>query len=128
MIPMRNLYRFLALALLLATPPAFAAGQFVTGVDDLPLMTGLSLVESGHVEFDSPGGRIVTTYAKGSAERAVVAAFYAQTLPQLGWQPIGDSLYLRETETLRIDYDESQQPGLTVRFSLSPFTDQKRGG
>ncbi len=129
MILMRNLYRSFALALLLlAAPPALAAGQFVTGVDDLPLMTGLTLVESGHVEFDSPGGRIVTTYAKGAADRTQVAAFYAQTLPQLGWKPIGDSLYLRETETLRIDYDETQQPGLTVRFSLSPFTDEKRGG
>ncbi len=103
------------------------AGEFVTGVDDLPLMPALMLVDDGHVEFDAPGGRVVTTYAKGATDRALVSAFYTQTLPQLGWKPIGDSLYLREDETLRIDYDETP-PTLTVRFSLAPLTDQNRRG
>jgi hypothetical protein len=112
-------------AALLVGVPAQAAEQYVTGVDDLPLMRPLAVVEGGHVEFDTPAGRIVTTYAKGAATKAAAAAFYAQTLPQLGWKPIGESLYLRETETLRIDYDETP-PTLTVRFSLAPISQQTR--
>jgi hypothetical protein len=110
----------LVIALLLIGRQAYAADGFVTGIDDLPLMTGLAAVETGHVDFDSPGGRIVISYAKGQTDPAKVTEFYAVTLPQLGWTRTGDTSFRREGEILHLDYDETP-PSLTVRFSLTPL-------
>ncbi len=82
-------------------------------------MPGLAEVSDAGIVFDTPGGRIVEAYAKGAARRAEVIGFYSQTLPQLGWQSVGDSAYRREGERLEIvilggDGD------LVVRFTLQP--------
>ncbi len=98
---------------------ARAAGAFVAGTEDLPLMPGLVMVEGAGVVFDTPQGRIVEAYAKGTVRHNAVLDFYAATLPQLGWRALGRSSYRREGETLRLElYDEV--PNLTVRFYLSP--------
>lgn len=101
-------------------PPAF-----LSGVDDLPLMAGLVEDMDSGVVFDTPAGRIVEAYARGRVEPARVLAFYAETLPQLGWrrQPAGG--FRRDSEDLRI---EVVAPGaapaprgeIVVRFALSP--------
>jgi hypothetical protein len=110
----------LVLAFLVFANSAFAADGFVAGIDDLPLMPGLSAVDTGHVDFDSPGGRIVISYAKGTMDAAQVTEFYAVTLPQLGWTRTGDTSFRREAEILHLDYDATP-PSLTVRFSLTPL-------
>jgi len=101
--------------------PAARAGSdaFVAGVEDLPLMPGLAEVRDAGIVFDTPGGRIVEAYAKGAARRAEIVGFYRQTLPQLGWQSVGETTYRREGERLEIvilggDGD------LVVRFTLQP--------
>ena len=123
MLPVMRLV--LALGLLLSIP-AFAAGQFVSAIGDLPLMQGLDPVDTP-VDFSSPSGRFVIAYAKGMAERKAVTEFYAVTLPQLGWTRTGEAGFRRENETLQIDFDETP-PVLTVRFTLSPIATDKRGG
>ena len=110
----------LVLAFLSLASAAFAADGFVAGIGDLPLMSGLNPVEAGHVDFDSPGGRIVISYAKGNIDAAQVTEFYAVTLPQLGWTRTGDTSFRREAEILHLDYDATP-PSLTVRFSLTPL-------
>ena len=115
-----------ALALLLAFSAAGlvgsslrAAGAFVAGLEDLPLMPGLAMVEGGCVDFDTPQGRIVEAYAKGKASLAEVLNFYATTLPQLGWAAGGQGEYRREGEVLRLELYQGESE-LTVRFYLSP--------
>jgi hypothetical protein len=109
----------LAVALSAAAPTVRAANQFVAGTEDLPLMPGLATVAGAGVVFETPQGRIVEAYARGQAARDAVIDFYARTLPQLGWQALGRTVYRREGETLRLElYPEAG--GLTVRFYLSP--------
>ena len=48
-----------------------------------------------------------------------VLAFYAKTLPQLGWQRAGERSFQREKERLSLDLTR-EQGRLTVRFTLAP--------
>ncbi|RAU23891.1 hypothetical protein CU669_02105 [Paramagnetospirillum kuznetsovii] len=106
-----------ALLILLAAP-ALAEG-FLSAYEDLPLAPGLAEAVGSGVAFDSPGGRIVETYARGSVKSADVLRFYAATLPQLGWTRESDTVYRREAEVLRLD-PTTQGRVLTIRFAISP--------
>jgi hypothetical protein len=100
-----------------------AGGSFVAGFEDLPLMPGLIQVADAGVVFDTPAGRIVEAYAEGAVASADVAAFYARTLPQLGWRRVDAGEYRREDELLRLEISGSDGPAettVTVRFYLSP--------
>ncbi len=97
----------------------FATGGFVTGIEDVPLMAGLVDRPDAALVFDKPSGRIVEAYATGASSRAEVVAFYAETLPELGWRRTGELAFEREGEVLRIAV--SMEDGVaTVRYSLSP--------
>ncbi len=109
----------------LALLPMAVAGQaaaqqrrYVAGLEDVPLAPGLASPDVP-TSFDSPQGRIVITYAQGSADRASVLAFYSASLPQLGWRREEETLFRREGESLRLEFGP---PGrvLTVRFTLAP--------
>ncbi|HLN24726.1 MAG TPA: hypothetical protein VK558_12150 [Patescibacteria group bacterium] len=110
----------LATLLIVAAPCAATAGSFLVEYEDLPLAPGLS-ESAGGVVFDTPTGRIVDAGAEGSAATSAdqVLTFYAQTLPELGWEKVGDSSYRRDNELLRIDVDGHRHP-LSVRFSVVP--------
>jgi len=97
-----------------------AAERFVGGMEDVPLMTGLTEITEGRVEIDSPAGRIVQASATGAASKAEVLAFYTETLPKLGWRPQGAGVFLRAGKTLAVELEESISPGITVRFALFP--------
>ena len=105
-------------ALLLASAPAGAAGAFLNEYEDLPLAPGLSEGPGGML-FDAPNGRIVEAQASGDVSAQQVLSFYAQTLPQLGWDKQSDNLFRRDNELLRIDVDGSRRPTV-VRFSVVP--------
>lgn len=115
-----NLLRsmFLAVAILTA-PPAAADGGFVGGVEDLPLMPGLTEVNGAATVFDAPQGRIVETFASGTVAPDEVRAFYAQTLPQLGWTARSATEFQREGERLVLEINASSA-ATTVRFTLAP--------
>ncbi len=104
---------------------AATPATFVSGIEDLPLMEGLTEAPGGALIFDTPGGRIVETYASGALSRRDVLDFYAATLPQLGWKRIGDTAFSRENEILRLEFTaldamSLKGTGVTVRFALSP--------
>ncbi len=107
-----------------AVTPVSPAAAFVDGIDDLPLMPGLSPVTEEGLVFDKPGGRIVHAVARGTVTPAAVRQFYADTAPQLGWRGAGDNRFVREGEVLQIELVVA--PGrngagpLTVRFVLVP--------
>jgi hypothetical protein len=96
-----------------------AAGRYVDGIPDLPLMPGLkSLPDSGLV-FDKPSGRIVEAFAAGGVTAQSVVAFYDATLPQLGWHRETAGAYLREGERLSLDLGQDGAT-VTVHFRLFP--------
>jgi hypothetical protein len=118
----------LALLIALPTPGAAQEGAFVPGIEDLPMMPGLTGDRDDGMVFDTPAGRIVEAYASGPVAWPDVLAFYEETLPQLGWSSGGEGLFRREGEVLRLEVlrgeaeasTYSQTPTLTVRFTLSP--------
>lgn len=120
---MRSAPRLLILfvCLVLGLGRAAASGPFVIGIDDLPLMPGLTQLADRNVVFDAPSGRIVEAYATGAVAAEAVREFYAGTLPQLGWRGIGGDRYVREGETLRLEFpDAPADDRVLVRFYLSP--------
>ena len=114
--------RFLAmLCVILAPLTAFAGEAFLTAIEDVPLAPGLTEAAGGGMVFDSPSGRIVEAAATGRAAAEQVAKFYAETLPQLGWQETGGLTFRRDTEILRISIEPGRGTALlTVRFILTP--------
>lgn len=107
-------------AALPAVAPATAQdGGFVSEIPDLPLMPGLVELADAGVVFDKPSGRIVEAYAQGPVAPGEIFAFYRQSLPQLGWQPVGERGFAREGERLTIEVIDPEAP-LTLRFSLRP--------
>ena len=106
------------LALLLAASPA-VADEFVAGTEDVPLMPGLKPMPNSDIVFDKPEGRIVEARAEGATTRTKVEAFYAASLPSLGWKASGSDRWLRDAEQLRLDFAEASGK-LAVGFTLSP--------
>jgi len=110
--------------IVLAVPTAPAAAQgpvYLVDIDDLPLAPGLVEDAEGRVAFDKPEGRIVQALARGRTNPAGVRAFYAETLPALGWQPGAERTWTRGKETLRMNVD-TQDGVVVVRFAIAPST------
>ncbi len=96
------------------------AGQFVPGIDDLPLMTGLTIKSDGALHYDTPSGRIVDVKSSGNVGRQKVSDFYAETLPQLGWAATSPGVYRRDNEILKIIIGKGDHQPVSVQFSLVP--------
>ncbi|OAB54949.1 hypothetical protein AY600_13470 [Phormidium willei BDU 130791] len=97
--------------------------RYFEELPDLPVMPGLAEAEAAGIAFDKPGGRIVTLYALGAPAPAAVRAFYAETLPALGWRPDGARAWRRAGERLTLETrrDPRVRDGATVaRFTLAP--------
>lgn len=110
----------LALAGMVASISSHAAGVFLSIAEDVPLMPGLTESIETATVFDKPSGRIAATEARGAVTASAVRQFYASTLPQLGWKPVGPEQYRREAEQLRIGISGRDGAALTVRFELLP--------
>jgi hypothetical protein len=107
----------LPLFLLVAVP--LRAEEFVAGTEDVPLMPGLKPLPNSDIVFDKPEGRIIEARAAGATTREKVEAFYAASLPPLGWKPAGRDIWQRDAERLRLDFAGSGGR-LAVGFTLSP--------
>lgn len=108
----------LALSLTLGSQPV-RAQDFLSAYEDLPLPAGLRETAGAGLSFDIPGGRIVEAYAQGRLSAADVTAFYAATLPQLGWTRTGAASYRRDAETLTLE-TRAQAGLVTVHFTIAP--------
>jgi hypothetical protein len=124
--PRRSITVLLALlgclaGVLPAVRPATAddTPRFIAGTEDLPLMPGLSELTGSGFAFDTANGRIVEAYATGEVAEDEVLRFYAETLPQLGWEQASPRGFRREGERLSIDFVAGGKP-ITVHFSLAP--------
>ena len=104
-----------------ASAPAAHATQFLTAIDDVPLPQGLTEKPEPLI-FESDQGRVVRTSADGNVGGERIAAFYAQTLPALGWKLVEGPegvVYAREDErlTIRIREPANMAP-VRVEFEL----------
>ena len=95
---------------------------FLSVIDDLPLMPGLREDTHEALSFDTAIGRIAEISASGAVEAGEIFAYYAGTLPQLGWKLETQSRYIREGEVLNIDVVKSSEDSgkMMVLFRLSP--------
>ena len=130
---MSRFYAFLRLAAILAVliPAAGWAeeSRFFSELNDIPLMPGLYELTEETVVFDKPEGRIVESSAVSETQEiAKIRAFYAETLPQLGWQrqlpasartAKGVDSYAKEGEILTVKTETRHQLKI-IHFSLSP--------
>lgn len=96
---------------------------FFTGIEDFPLMPGLSELPDATLIFDSPSGRFLEAYAVGKVADIDLQRFYGASLPQLGWQATGPSSYEREGEALEISIvgPKAVDGTRTIRFAISPL-------
>ncbi len=127
----RKLAKFLARPLmvaLIALSPLLVPGaalsdshqaRFLSVIEDLPLMDGMVEVGEG-VRFESDQGRLAEATAEGLVTPAAARAFYAQTLPQLGWSRISEGRYGREGEVLSLSFEGLNGGQLKINFSLKP--------
>jgi hypothetical protein len=122
MVQMR-LHTTLLAGLLVTAIPALANGGFLTEIEDLPLAQGLTEAPGGLL-FDTADGRIVEAIASGNVDAQQVRGFYAETLPQLGWQSLGGLTFRRDNEILHVVIEDKHHP-IVVRFSLAPHDTDK---
>ena len=123
----RHLISCLFATLLAAGVPISAGAQsasFLSVIEDLPLMPGLTEDLEAAMTFDSAGGRIAEARAQGALSAKAVRLFYHEALPQLGWRVRTGGGYARGTETLRLEIDQQpegqKQKRVSVRFVLRP--------
>lgn len=112
----------LFLAFLSLIPLMAIAGepQFFSELSDIPLMPGLYELADETVVFDKPEGRIVETAAVSETENInKIKEFYDSTLPQLGWERLGSSDYIRQEEVLHMQ-TETRQGLNVVKLMVSP--------
>jgi hypothetical protein len=93
--------------------------SFVAGFEALPLMPGLQNVAGSSVVFDTPTGRIVESAVAGITTPEEIEIFYAQSLPQLGWERFSETEYRRENEILNLEIVRDADH-VVVHFFLSP--------
>ena len=105
-----------------AGAPAAPAEGYFAGIDDLPLAPGLVERPGERTSFETVAGRIEARGAAGRASREAVALFYAQALPQLGWQPQADGTYARGGERLGLEFSNPPEDAgtLLLRILITP--------
>ena len=103
----------------LPTPSLGGSLAFLQRIEDIPLAPGLTERLGAGLVFATAEGRIVEAVAEGRTTAAQVTAFYAATLPELGWEERAPLLFKRDTELLTISLSPGRD-GLTVAFSLQP--------
>src|SRR5258708_12137175 len=126
----RSVLWLLALVWLVGVGRARAAENFVPGVDDLPLMPGLSALTGQGVVFEAPSGRVIEAWAEGAVSRDAVLSFYGSTFPQLGWTAAAPDLFPRESGTFRLEVPPARHPPaqpappphLLIPFFFSPHS------
>lgn len=101
---MSRLFQHFALAAAIAVAaaaPAHAA-DFLKAIEDVPIPKGMA--ESPEpVVFESDQGRVVRAHIQGNTPCKDITAFYASTLPALGWTRESSGMtYKRESEHLTL--------------------------
>ena len=105
---------------LIFVTPAIS-GNFVSGMEDVPLMSGMQQITQDDISFGNEEVRLLEAYftAKKLSFKQI-CNFYKESLPQLGWIYQGNrensAVFYREGETLDV-VRESVSP-LVVRITV----------
>lgn len=89
--------------------------EFLPQTEDVPLMEGIEVQDSEVFSFDSPSGQILTIEGKTDIKPADIKAFYAETLPSMGWNKTALDTYVRGTDFLVISFPNQGQ----VHFDMT---------
>lgn len=96
--------------------------QYVLGSEDIPLYTGLILLDEDSTNFDTMTGNIVISEYKGNVKSASIKDFYHSALPQLGWKLSKNKtdkvVYKRGDDKLEISFKKNGKD-LNVKFFIS---------
>ena len=118
------MFAVLASIILGAAPRVTVADgpMFISVIEDLPLMPGLTEDVGEAMVFETSTGRVAEAQATGVLPIADVKRFYEEALPQLGWVSEGSAGFRRGGEQLRIDVSSNPQvAGQTrLKIALSP--------
>jgi hypothetical protein len=122
MMSMKSL--FFAFLMMVFAFPACAdemrENHFLSSLNDIPLMPGMTEVEDEAVVFDKASGRIGESLAIAeNLESSEISRFYSLTLPQMGWLETQEGSFVRQDERLRISVAAAQGQNL-VRFMVTP--------
>lgn len=94
--------------------------QFFESIQDLPLMPGLVERLDSTLVFDKPEGRIVESRAEiRELSHEDVREYYAESLPQFGWQMAGQDIFVRQGEELELAFESESGRGI-LRVMVSP--------
>lgn len=91
------------------------AATFINGLEDVPVMEGLSQIPNDSITFGNEESRLVEAILTSDKLKfAQVEKFYKETLPQMGWK------CQKETNRLITFYREGEVLEM-VRESVSPL-------
>jgi len=92
--------------LLFSATIAYAeATRFFKTAQDIPLMAGLVEDTQNSLSYDSPQGRIIESISiLDGVDEHYVRGYYRQALPVFGWQFSSEDQFVRQNETLRMDF------------------------
>jgi len=98
-----------------------SATVFVEGLEDVPLMKGMTQIQKDTISFGNEESRFVEAYLTSSRVGfKAVESFYVNTLPQLGWTYQGKRgntlIFYRDSEMIEI-VKETALP-LEVRITV----------
>ena len=99
---------------------ATAAPRFLEAISDVPLMPEMQEIGGESVVFDNPEGRVVQAAAYSTAANIPeIKAFYGSSLPQLGWEKVADTSFVRQSEKLSLSVNDAGDYRV-VHFMLEP--------
>ena len=119
---MKRFYCIILFYLFIGILPANAVTyNFIDGLEDVPLMSGLTQHIDDTVSFGNEEARFIEVYlTSAKVGFKMVEKFYTESLPQLGWTYQGKEgnslLFYREGEALNI-HKESTKP-LKIRITV----------
>ncbi|MCX4348715.1 MAG: hypothetical protein OSJ76_02900 [Alphaproteobacteria bacterium] len=98
-----------------------AATTFIDGLEDVPLMKGMTQIQKDTISFGNEESRFVEAYLTSTRVGfKAVESFYTKTLPQLGWTYQGKRgntlIFYRDSEMIEI-VKETALP-LEVRITV----------
>ncbi len=92
---------------------------FLPDIEGVPIYEGFAVNEDKRSFYDSPDGKVAEIVIEGEADGDAVSAFYAETLPQLGWEQQKEGGFKRGKEALDLEVS-THAHRVAVKFSLQP--------
>ncbi|MBQ8557839.1 MAG: hypothetical protein IJY58_05300 [Alphaproteobacteria bacterium] len=121
----RYVYVLTSVLTILLTCSGHADDTFISGTQDIPLMSGLTIDVSDDMNFDTPVGQVLAFEAQSSTQTSSqIISYYGQILPSLGWHCQAKQLVCtRETDTLTLIPIQDKKPAI-VRFEITQTNTQ----